>query len=43
MSGINIVVHQDDGDGHCVACGTVWPTECVVEQRSVWVAEVADQ
>jgi len=32
-------IHQDDGEGRCTACGTVWPTECVVEQLAVWVAE----
>lgn len=37
---IIVTVHQDDGSGHCTACGTAWPTECIVEKQAVWVAEV---
>ena len=35
------IIHQDDGSGHCTACGTVWPTECIAERHAVWVAESA--
>lgn len=34
---IAYTVHRDDGTGHCTACGTAWPTECVVEKKAVWL------
>mgnify|MGYP000344543353 FL=1 len=36
---VTATIHQDDGSGHCTACGTVWPTECIAERHAVWVAE----
>ena len=35
---IGYMIHQDDGTGHCTACGTAWPDDCEVEKNAVWVA-----
>ena len=39
---VTATIHQDDGNGHCTACGTVWPTECIAERHAVWIAETHD-
>ena len=39
---ITATIHQDDGSGHCAACGTVWPTECAAERHAVWVARAKE-
>jgi hypothetical protein len=40
---IQYTIHQDDGTGHCTACGTEWPAECAVEKQAVWVAEASHE
>lgn len=33
-------IHQDDGTGNCTTCGTLYPEQCRVETKAVYVAEV---
>lgn len=34
---IEYTIHQDDGTGHCTACGSTWPDECEIEKNAVWL------